>query len=122
MFEKYDIDELYTCTIREYGSFAIENMGGCISILSDKVKSYETIVQCHESEDHVYYTDIFHSTRFINVIDPPFVGIPRSSFWVKLYVLDTETLIKYSECLPIQKRDSKALQCMPFGKRRLLKK
>ena len=122
MFEKYDIDELYTCTIREYGPFAIENMGGCISILSDKVKSYETIVQRHESEDHVYYTDIFHSTRFINVIDPPFVGIPRSSFGGKLYVLDTESLIKYSECLPIQKRDSKALQCMPFGKRRLLKK
>ena len=122
MFEKYDIDELYTCTVREYGPFAIENVGGCISILSDKVKIYETIVQRHESEHHVYYTDIFHSARFINVIDPPFVGIPRSSFGGKLYVLDTESLIKYSECLPIQKRDSKTLQCMPFGKRRLLKK
>ena len=122
MFEKYDIDELYTCTVREYGPFAIENVGGCISIFSDKVKSYETIVQRHESEDHVYYTDIFHLIRFINVIDPPFVGIPRSSAGGKLYVLDTESLIKYSEFLPIQKRDSKTLQCMFFGKRRLLKK
>ena len=67
MFEKYDIDELYTCTIKEYGPFAIENVGG------------------------------------------------------KLYVLDTESLIKYLECFLIQKMDSKTLQCMPFGKRWLLK-
>lgn len=122
MFEKYDIDELYTCTIREYGPFAIENMGGCISILSDKVKIYETIVQRHESEHHVYYTDIFHSNRFINIIDPPFVGIPRSSFGGKLYVLDTESLIKYSDCLSDKQKKVKTLQRLPFRKNRLLKK
>ena len=122
MFEKYDIDELYTCTVREYGPFAIENVGGCISIFSDKVKSYETIVQRHESEHHVYYTDIFHSARFINVIDPPFVGIPRSSVGGKLYVLDTESLIKYSDCLSDKQKKVKTLQRLPFRKNRLLKK
>ena len=78
MFEKYDIDELYACTIKEYVPFSIENRGGCISIFSDKVKSYETIVQCHKSEHYVYYADIFHLDRFINVIDPSFLGIPPS--------------------------------------------
>lgn len=118
MFERYDIESLYSCTIEVCIPWSIENIGGCISIISGNIKTYKTIV-CYNGNR---YVDIFHLDHVINVVDFPCEKIPSLSYNGKLYVLNTNTLKKYSENLTVKEKNIKSLQRLPFKRKRLLTK
>ena len=44
MFEKYDIDRLYTCEVEVWVSWSIGNIGGMITIEGEGICEYQTIV------------------------------------------------------------------------------
>lgn len=44
MFEKYDIDRLYTCEIEVWIPWSIENIGGMVTITGEGIREYQTIV------------------------------------------------------------------------------
>lgn len=108
MFEKFDIDDLYYCTITDSVPMGMSNVGGCISIEGTFGNSYETIVWCRGDK----YIDINHMDRIINVVHYPQMNFPILSGNKHLYVVCEETLVPYREKIQTQK---KSLRRLPLG-------
>ena len=118
MFEKYDIDRLYTCEIEVWIPWSIENVGGMVTITGEGIREYQTIVY----EDNGRYIDIYHPDRIIcDMSKGSFNHICRSDDGY-LYALDSYNLKKYSDGLSEKQKKVKTLQRLPFKKNRLLKK
>lgn len=113
MFEKYNIDDLYYCTMQDMVPIGITNFGGCISIEGSYDRTYETIVYFKDGK----YYDINHIERIINVIKCPQMNCPTMSSNHHLYILLEETLVPYREQ---NYTDKNILQRLPFGKTRHL--
>lgn len=119
MFEKYNIDELYTCEIESWIPWSIESSGeGRISITGEDVGTYSTIVYKNNGR----YVDIYHPDRIIFDMSKKNINRFCCSLDGCLYVLDDFTLRKYSDSLSEKQKSAKTLQRLPFGKKRLLKK
>lgn len=118
MFEKYDIDRLYTCEIEVWIPWSIENIGGMVTITGEGIREYQTIVY----EDNGRYIDIYHPDRIICDISKGNINHLCCSIDCCLYILNGSTLRKYSDCLHDKKKNNKTLQRLPFKKNRLLKK
>lgn len=120
MFEKYNIDRLYTCEIEVWIPWSIKNIDGMVIITGGGIREYQTIVY----EDSGRYIDIYHSDR---IICDMFKGFFKHNYVCcsndgYLYVLDSYNLKKYSDGLSEKQKKAKTLQRLPFRKNRLLKK
>ena len=94
MFESYDINNLYKATIVDHGSvLSMENVGGCISYMSDtRPIYYETILHILGNE----IVDINNPKRVINSeIKVPSRVMPRTSRDGHLYTIVEDSLVKY---------------------------
>lgn len=143
MFEKYDIDRLYTCEIEVWAPWGIENIiDSMVNITGEVIREYQTIVY----EDSSGYIDIYHlnriicdmsaffyykDSRFVNIyhLNGIICDVSKSKFNHiccsddgYLYVLDSYNLKKYSDGLSEKQKNAKTLQRLPFGGNRLLKK
>ena len=120
MFEKYDIDRLYTCEIEVWIPWSIENIGGMVTITGEGIREYQTIVY----EDNGRYIDIYHLDKII--CDMSNENFNHNHICCSddgyLYALDSYNLKKYSDGLSEKRKKAKTLQRLPFRKNRLLKK
>lgn len=108
MFEKFNIDDLYFCTVLDSVPFAINNFGGFVSIEGSCGIAYETVVYCCGNK----YIDINHMDRIINVIHYPERNIPMISENHHLYSICEETLVPYRERIETKMN---VLRRLPFG-------
>lgn len=111
MFEKYEIDDLFYCTIEDMMPIGMTNCGGAISIEGAYGGAYETILLYRNGK----YYDINHLDRVINLVRCPQREMPITSNNRHLYVIIEETLIPYRER---NYTDKNVLQRLPFGKTR----
>ena len=113
MFEKYEIDNLFYCTIEDMLPIGMTNFGGAISVEGTYSGAYETILLYRDGK----YYDINHLDRVINLVRCPQMEMPVVSNNNHLYTIIEETLIPYREK---NFTDKNILQRLPFGKTRYL--
>lgn len=113
MFEKYEIDNLFYCTIEDMLPIGMTNFGGAISVEGTYSGAYETILLYRDGK----YYDINHLNRVINLVRCPQREMPVVSNNNHLYTIIEETLIPYREK---NFTDKNILQRLPFGKTRYL--
>lgn len=113
MFELFNVDELYFCTIEDIVPMGMQNFGGCISIESSNQTRYETIVCLKNGK----YYDINHLDRIINIDKFSQKEFPITSKNSHLYIIDTDSLVSYRDKV---NTSCKILQRLPFGRSRLL--
>lgn len=113
MFEKYEIDDLFYCTIEDMLPIGMTNFGGAISVEGTYSGAYETILLYRDGK----YYDINHLNRVINLVRCPQREMPVVSNDNHLYTIIEETLIPYREK---NFTDKNILQRLPFGKTRYL--
>ena len=118
MFEKYDIDRLYTCEVKVWVPWSIENIGGMVTVEGEIIQGYQTIVY----EDSRGYIDIYHLNRIICDMSKSNFNHICCSDDGYLYTMDSNNLKKYSDGLSEKQKNAKTLQRLPFGGNRLLKK
>ena len=118
MFEKYDIDRLYTCEIEVWAPWSIGNIGGMVTIEGEIIQGYQTIVYKNSGR----YVDIYHLNRIICDMSKSNFNHICCSDDGYLYVLDSYNLKKYSDGLSEKQKNVKFLQRLPFEKNRLLKR
>lgn len=114
MFEKFNIEDLYYCSIAKVRPVCIDNMGGCIGITYSDSKDYDTIVWLVNGR----YYDINNLNKIINIVKFPQRNMPMVSSDNYLYILNENSLVSFKE-----KNDTKCkqLQRLPFGLNRLIK-
>lgn len=113
MFEKYEIDDLFYCTIEDMLPIGMTNFGGAISVEGTYSGTYDTILLYRDGK----YYDINHLDRVINLVRCPQREMPVVSNNNHLYTIIEETLIPYREK---NFTDKNILQRLPFGKTRYL--
>ena len=113
MFEKYEIDNLFYCTIEDMLPIGMTNFGGAISVEGTYSGAYETILLYRDGK----YYDINNLDRVINLVRCPQREMPVVSNNNHLYTIIEETLIPYREK---NFTDKNILQRLPFGKTRYL--
>lgn len=114
MFEKFDIDSLYTCFIEDIIPMGITNFGGAVSIDYTSSTRYSAVVCLRNGK----YYDIDNLNRVINVIKFPQRDMPITSNNAHLYVIDEESLVPLRNDISIE---YSILQRLPFGKRKYIK-
>lgn len=114
MFEKFDIDSLYTCFIEDIIPMGITNFGGAVSVDYTSGTRYSTVVCLRNGK----YYDIDNLNRIINIIKFPQKDMPITSKDGHLYVIDEESLVPLRKSVSIE---YSVLQRLPFGKRRYIK-
>lgn len=114
MFEKFDIDSLYTCFIEDIIPMGITNFGGAVSIDYTSSTRYSAVVCLRNGK----YYDIDNLNRVINVIKFPQRDMPITSNNTHLYVIDEESLVPLRNDISIE---YSILQRLPFGKRKYIK-
>lgn len=118
MFEKYDIDRLYTCEVEVWVPWSIGNIGDMVIVDGEVIFGYQTIVY----EDSRGYIDIYHLNRVICDMSKGNFNCICCSDDGYLYTMDSNNLKKYSDGLSEKQKNAKTLQRLPFGGNRLLKK
>ena len=118
MFEKYDIDRLYTCEVKVWVPWSIGNIGDMVIVGGEVIFGYQTIVY----EDSCRYIDIYHLNRVICDMSKGNFNCICCSDDGYLYTMDSNNLKKYSDGLSEKQMKAKTLQRLPFRKNRLLKK
>ena len=118
MFEKYDIDILYTCEVEVWVPWSIGNIGDMVIVDGEVIFGYQTIVY----EDSRGYIDIYHLNRVICDMSKGNFNCICCSDDGYLYTMDSNNLKKYSDGLSEKRKKAKTLQRLPFRKNRLLKK
>lgn len=113
MFEKYNIDDLYYCSIESMVPFGMTNFGGAISIESFDYHKYETIVFLRNGK----YYDINNLKRVINVVKCPQREMPVTSDDGVLYIIDEDSLVPYRQRTSTTHN---TLQRLPFGMKKYI--
>lgn len=113
MFEIFNIEDLYYCTIDDITPLGMQNLDGWISIDASSLKIYNTIVYLKDGK----YYDINHLDRIINVINYPQYFFPEISKNKHLYAINEKSLISYREK---NNTNCKVLQRLPLGRKRHL--